>query len=101
MMAANYRHIGGGVNRLGRHYTRFSGFWPTASVVDQSLALRKSRNAGSNRPRRVSAYQALEDDKNGLKSLLDLSGRLAHTAIAILTIPEIHDRFLIPGESAF
>jgi len=23
MMAANYRHIGGGDNRLGRHYSRF------------------------------------------------------------------------------
>jgi hypothetical protein len=53
MMAANYRHIGGGGNSLGRHYSRFSGFWPTAFVVDQSLALRKSRNAGSNRPRRA------------------------------------------------
>src|SRR5262249_42922365 len=53
MMAANYRHIGGGVNRLGRHYSRFSGFWPMASVVDQSLALRKSQNRESNRRRRV------------------------------------------------
>jgi hypothetical protein len=26
MMAANYRQIGGGVNRLGRHYSRFSAF---------------------------------------------------------------------------
>src|SRR5215467_5422838 len=55
MMAANYRHIGGGVNRLGRHYSRFSGFWPMASVVDQSLALRKSQNRESNRRRRVKA----------------------------------------------
>src|SRR5215510_7480182 len=54
MMAANYRHIGGGVNRLGRHYSRFSGFWPTPFLIDQSLALRKSRNTGSNRPRRAS-----------------------------------------------
>src|SRR5215831_3783875 len=53
MMAANYQHIGGGVNRLGRHYSRFSGFWPMASVVDQSLALRKSQNRESNRRRRV------------------------------------------------
>src|SRR5215831_6262139 len=53
MMAANYRHIGGGENRLGRHYSRFSGFWPMASVVDQSLALRKSQNRESNRRRRV------------------------------------------------
>src|SRR5215831_15225341 len=55
MMAANYRHIGGGVNRLGRHYSRFSGFWPMAPVVDQSLALRKSQNRESNRRRRVKA----------------------------------------------
>src|SRR5215831_12257179 len=53
MMAANYRHIGGGVNRLGRHYSRFSGFWPMAPVVDQSLALRKSQNRESNRRRRA------------------------------------------------
>src|SRR6516162_2255361 len=59
MMAANYQHIGGGANRLGRHYSRFSAFWPPAALADQSLALRKSQNAGSNRrsrakgPRRV------------------------------------------------
>src|SRR5947199_9951432 len=28
MMAADYRHIGGRENRLGRHYSRFSAFWP-------------------------------------------------------------------------
>src|SRR5205814_730650 len=28
MMAADYRHIGGHENRLGRHYSRFSPFWP-------------------------------------------------------------------------
>jgi len=38
MMAGNYRHIGGGENRLGRHYSRFSGIPPTAFVADQSLA---------------------------------------------------------------
>src|SRR6516165_5261197 len=54
MMAANYRHIGGGENRLGRHYSRFSGIWPTAFLADQSLALRKSQNGGSNRRRRAS-----------------------------------------------
>src|SRR5262249_13945032 len=57
MMAANYRHIGGGVNRLGRHYSRFSGFWPMASVVDQSLALRKSQNRESNRRRRANGQR--------------------------------------------
>jgi hypothetical protein len=39
MMAANYRHIGGDENRLGRHYSRFSGIWPTAFLADQLLAL--------------------------------------------------------------
>jgi DNA polymerase-4 len=49
MMAADYRHIGGLENRLGRHYNRFAPFQPAASLADQSLALRKSQNAGSNR----------------------------------------------------
>src|SRR5271168_1921743 len=53
MMAADYRHIGGVENRLGRHYSRFSPFWPAASFADQSLALRKSWNAGSNRRSQV------------------------------------------------
>src|SRR5215469_15138556 len=48
MMAANYRHIGGGENRLGRHYSRFLGIWPTSFLADQSFTLRKSQNAGSN-----------------------------------------------------
>src|SRR5215475_12730379 len=65
MMAANYRHIGGGVNRLGRHYSRFSGFWPMASVVDQSLALRKSQNRESNRRRRAIG-DALDDEPGSL-----------------------------------
>src|SRR5215472_12248873 len=53
MMAANYRHIGGGENRLGRHYSRFSGFCPTAFLADQSLASRKFQNGGSNRRSRA------------------------------------------------
>jgi hypothetical protein len=43
MMAANYRHIGGRENRLGRHYSGFPLFWPTASLADQSFALRNLR----------------------------------------------------------
>src|SRR5262245_44490822 len=35
MMAANYRHIGNRENRLGRHYSRFSGFCSTAFLADQ------------------------------------------------------------------
>src|ERR1700745_4305391 len=53
MMAANYRHIGGGENRLGRHYSRFAGVWPTSFLADQSLTLRKSQNTGSNRSSRA------------------------------------------------
>src|SRR3954447_3980957 len=49
MMAADYRHIGGRENRLGRHYSRFSPFWPTPALSGQSLALRKLCDAGSNR----------------------------------------------------
>src|SRR6266446_5091587 len=50
MMAANYRHIGGLENRLGRHYSRFSTSWPAAPLAAQSLARRKLPNHGSNRP---------------------------------------------------
>src|SRR3954470_12679559 len=53
MMAADYRHIGGRENRLGRHYSRFSPFWPTPALAGQSLALRKLCDAGSNRRSQV------------------------------------------------
>src|SRR3984893_17261281 len=49
MMAANYRHIGGLENRLGRHDSRFSTSWPAAPLAAQSLARRKLPNHGSNR----------------------------------------------------
>ena len=58
MMAANYRHIGGGENRLGRHYSRFSEIWPTAFLGDQSLTRCKSQKGGSNRRRRAKAISA-------------------------------------------
>jgi len=48
-MAADYRHIGGRENRLGRHYSRFSAFWPAALLAVQWLARWKFRNGGSNR----------------------------------------------------
>src|SRR5438552_10835628 len=54
MMAADYRHIGGRENRLGRHYSRFSAFWPAPALAGQSLALRKLCDAGSNRRSRAS-----------------------------------------------
>src|SRR5690349_9192544 len=53
MMAADYRHIGGRENRLGRHYSRFPPFWPTPALSGQSLALRKLCDAGSNRRSQV------------------------------------------------
>src|ERR1700730_7694799 len=58
MMAANYRHIGGLENRLGRHDSRFSTSWPAAPLAAQSLARRKLPNHGSNRPSQANA----EDD---------------------------------------
>ena len=60
-MAADYRHIGGVENRLGRHYSRFSPFSPTPALADQSLALRKSWNAGSNRRSQVRLARAVPD----------------------------------------
>src|SRR5437588_7932371 len=53
MMAADYRHIGGLENRLGRHYSRFLAFWPDPALAGQSLALRKLSDAGSNRRSRA------------------------------------------------
>jgi hypothetical protein len=35
MMAANYRHIGGLENRLGRHYSRFSSSGPAVPLAAQ------------------------------------------------------------------
>src|SRR3954464_5121061 len=51
MMAADYRHIGGLENRLGRHYSRFFAFWPAPALAGQSLALRKLCDAGKNEER--------------------------------------------------
>src|SRR6516165_8115075 len=70
MMAANYRHIGGGENRLGRHYSRFSAFWPPAAPADQSLALRKSQNAGSNRRSRNKQFGRVRADINFLAGII-------------------------------
>src|SRR5207248_520789 len=62
MMAADYRHIDGLENRLGRHYSRFPPFSPTPALADQSLALRKLCDAGSNRRSRVSLAFAQPGD---------------------------------------
>jgi len=58
-MAADYRHIDGLENRLGRHYSRFPPFSLTPALADQSLALRKLRDAGSNRRSRARTTQRL------------------------------------------
>ena len=67
-MAADYRHIGGVENRLGRHYSRFSPFSPTPALAGQSLALRKLWNAGSNRRSRAKTVW------EGAVHVFDLSG---------------------------
>src|SRR3979411_960632 len=85
MMAADYRHIGGVENRLGRHYSRFSPFSPTPALAGQSLALRKLRDAGSNRRSRA---------KNA---------RLIRPIVSTVTIPATLPRYnqrehsMIPG----
>ena len=81
-MAANYQHIGGGENRLGRHYSRFSAFWPPAALADQSLALRKSQNAGSNRRSRVSAASS-HCDQLGLTNA-NVADRTKHLSVGEL-----------------
>ena len=45
-MAANYRHIGGGENRLGRHYSRFSAFWPPQPLPVNHLLCENCRTQG-------------------------------------------------------
>src|SRR5713226_3324338 len=60
MMAANYRHIGGLENRLGRHYSRFSASGPAAPLAAQSLARRKSPNHGSNRRSQARAFLVIQ-----------------------------------------
>src|SRR5271169_6304429 len=69
MMAADYRHIGGRENRLGRHYSRFSPFLPAPALASQSLALRKLCDAGSNRRRRANT-----DPSATLSSSTDFPG---------------------------
>jgi hypothetical protein len=69
MMAANYRHIGGRENRLGRHYSRFSASGPAAPLAAQSLARRKSPNHGSNR--RSQANIGAADGELSLQSASD------------------------------
>jgi len=46
MMAANYRHIGGGENRLGRHYSRFSAFCPPQPLPVNHLLCENCRTQG-------------------------------------------------------
>src|SRR5205823_6448413 len=71
MMAADYRHIGGLENRLGRHYSRFSASGPAAPLAAQSLARRKSPNHGSNRRSQVSTEHAVTLSVRDSAALLD------------------------------
>ena len=88
MMAADYRHIGGPENRLGRHYSRFSAFQPAPLLAAQSLALRKSSNAGSNR--RSRANRTLWRDRVGL---FPPESPLANEAgIEVLSGPRDYDK---------
>src|SRR5271163_1216979 len=88
MMAADYRHIGGRENRLGRHYSRFSPFLPAPALASQSLALRKLCDAGSNRRRRAKAERSHYFDVGatqivlpGLKAGIDAYYKLASDLI--------------------
>src|SRR5438477_8565560 len=91
MMAADYRHIGGRENRLGRHYSRFSPFWPTPALSGQSLALRKLCDAGSNRRSQVSADPAarLAAAQDALRYPSADETALLEKAIAVEKDPEI------------
>jgi pimeloyl-ACP methyl ester carboxylesterase len=58
MMAADYRHIGGRENRLGRHYSRFATFRPAALLAAQSLENRETAGRIGEvglKPRRLSS----------------------------------------------
>jgi hypothetical protein len=46
MMAANYRHIGGDENRLGRHYADFRGFGSRPSLPINHLHCENRRTQG-------------------------------------------------------
>src|SRR5437588_81208 len=100
MMAADYRHIGGRENRLGRHYSRFSAFWPAPTLAGQSLALRKLCDAGSNRRSRASqiphcgaassssnlAVLAVFCSETTASGLFSVSRSLAHIYHALLNL---------------
>src|SRR2546430_3534655 len=86
MMAADYRHIGSLENRLGRHYTRFSAFWPAPALAGQSLALRKLCDAGSNRRSRVSVGSGFEGRRAPPLSFFCERPTLPQTLISLLLI---------------
>src|SRR6516225_6425888 len=91
MMAANYQHIGGHENRLGRHYSRFSAFWSPADLTDQSLALRKSQNAGSNGRSRARLKNPLVASASPLTSDLGNLRRLEDCGAAAVVLPSIFE----------
>src|SRR5438105_6600328 len=83
MMAANYRHIGGLENRLGRHYSRFSASGPAAPLAAQSLARRKSRNGGSNRR----SWAKIDDSSiSDVDTVMPIEAAKAHPVVPGLSI---------------
>src|SRR5271154_1740545 len=83
-MAADYRHIGGVENRLGRHYSRFSPFWPAASFADQSLALRKSWNAGSNRRSQVNSGRTDRWRSSSMPKAMPPTASISATVLSVV-----------------
>ena len=90
-MAADYRHIGGHENRLGRHYSRFSAFWPAPALAGQSLALRKLCDGGSNRRSRVLEVFRLEDVLAGVREAI-ARGVIGFDAVKHLVLCRIERR---------
>jgi hypothetical protein len=59
MMAANYRHIGGLENRLGRHYSRFSASAPRRPLPFNHLPGENRGTTGRIGEVRLAAFLAL------------------------------------------
>src|SRR5437660_9119273 len=98
MMAADYRHIDGLENRLGRHYSRFPPFSPTPALADQSLALRKLCDAGSNRRSRASREDCRAILASDIRPLAAELGRIMGDRKIDLQNAAIADRAGVEGD---